>query len=79
MKARQIRDSVVYRMGQLRGVLLERIKQADTLLGHADKLEALACKGADTEGVEAALDGLEALAGVGAKGKRANEKESETG
>lgn len=78
----KLRSSLVYRMGMLRGALLERIRYANEVLQFADKLEALAMdQGAEPDGMEAAADELEALAGVGTKSrKRAiHGQEAETG
>ena len=69
----KLRDSLPYRMGMLRGALLERIRQADQLLSFADKLESLAIQ--DQGGVADALVELEILAGVvGRAGKNAEQQ-----
>lgn len=60
-----LRDSLPYRMGMLRGALLERMRQADQLLSYADKLESLAIQ--DQGGISDALVELETLAGIGRK------------
>lgn len=73
----KLRSSLVFRMGMLRGALLERIRHANELLSFADKLEALAGQDTKQEGVEAALENLETLAGVGVKA--GNNAETETG
>ena len=69
----QLRRSLVFRMGMLRGAMLERIRHANECLRFADKLEELALESGDERGVESALEDLEALAGVGGKAGR-NEK-----
>ena len=81
MTRRELHRSLVFRMGMLRGALFERMKKTNELLHFADRLESLAVggQGTDQDGVEAALDELEALAGVGAnQGRKRATREQET-
>ncbi len=68
----QLHRSLVFRLGMLRGALLERMRHTNECLQFADRLEALALESGNEDSVETAMEDLEALAGVGKAGK--NEK-----